>query len=205
MPNPVRITMADLIVRVRGLINDNAEPLIFNDAEIMNELDRYRDDWRYIELAPLETRDSTGVITWLDYWATSTWLGPDPVGDWESDAKIYGNDGSGHSFADLTSFVSYADYLKGHWLLSQSIRPPVFIVGKTYDAYMASSALLSTWASREMLNFDASQMGTVAYRSQKYKMLLNQSREMAGRRRPVRMSISRPDVHPETRAPFRAW
>lgn len=205
MPNPLRPSMADLIVRVRGLIYDNLAPTMFTDNEIQDELDRYRDDWIYIELAPVETRDPVGVITWLDYWATSTWLGALTVGDWESDAKIYGNDGSGHSFADLTSFVSYPDYLKGHWQLTQSIRPPVFVKGKTYDAYMAASALLDTWASNVVLDFDASQMGTVAYRSQKYKMLKAQSIEMAGRRRPVAMGMSRPDVHPETRAPFRAW
>jgi hypothetical protein len=182
--------MQDLIAEVRRLIND---PLgaQFDDAAVQDELDLNRDDVNYLELRvkPHITEAAPSHYEWLEYYA--------PLTHWEADALIFGYIAPS-AYADLTAggVVSAVDYLVGHWTLTSTIYPPVFIRGKTYDVHMAASNLLAQWASKEVLNFDASQMGTHASRSQKYKMLMEQSAQMAARRRPRDIEIARRDVTP---------
>jgi hypothetical protein len=192
MPNPARPSMADLISKVRRLIQDNGTIQQFNDLEIQDELDRNRDDINYEELAVKATLDPSGRVTWLEFYA--------PVGDWESDTLIYGYIAP-NAFADITaggliSTTSPPDYLVGKWTLTTSTRPPMYIVGKTYDVHMAASGLASQWAASLARKFDASQQGVHASRSQMYTNMMKLSDELAARRRPRLTEMARRDVMP---------
>ncbi|MCX7670395.1 MAG: hypothetical protein N2439_10020, partial [Anaerolineae bacterium] len=123
----VRATMADLITRIRLLINDPAgASQVFTDQQVQDALDRHRTEVRYLTLTAAETI-TAGAVDYLDYYAD--------VGDWEADEALY--DGA---YALLTP--SAADRLTGHWTFAASQPPPVLITGKHYDVYAAAADLL---------------------------------------------------------------
>jgi hypothetical protein len=66
----VRSSMADIIARVRIMINDTGGTPVFTDQVIQDTLDQRREDNRYMGLIPAETiagPPSAGTVTWLDY------------------------------------------------------------------------------------------------------------------------------------------
>jgi hypothetical protein len=150
--------MADLISRVRLLIND---PIgggqVFTDQQVQDALDKRRSDVRYLELAGAEAVAPGGTVSYLDYYANR--------GDWEADEQLV--DGSYNVLAPAT-----ADRLTGHWTFATDTEPPVYIVGKVYDVYAAAADVLEAWAAREKLAFDAEADGQAMSRSQKTKALL---------------------------------
>lgn len=177
----VRASMADLIARVRLLINDPAGAgQAFADQEIQDALDRHRSDVRYLELTGGETVAQGGAVSYLDYFADR--------GDWEADEKLYDS-----SFAELAPATS--DRLTGHWTFAANTDPPVSIVGKSYDVYAAAADLLETWAAKEKLSFDFATDGQSFSRSQKVAALLSLAREYRRRQRPVSVGMVRSDAH----------
>jgi len=144
----VRSTMADLIAAVRLLTNDPATPTpLFPDQAYQDALDQTRQDVNYLELAGRQTINPGGGVVWLDYYAESGGVG---IGDWEADAKLQGYP----SFAVLSPITS--DYLVGHWTFDTSVyasgqRPPVYLIGKTYDRYYAAATILKAWLSQMKL------------------------------------------------------
>ncbi len=188
---PVRNSMTNLILTVRKLINDEAKTVFTQDQDIQDALDRYREDVRYLELigTPTLFPGPPSSTQFLTYYA------PDDLGDWEDDIVLYN-----YSFAAITPSTS--DNLVGKWTFAANQWPPVWVIGQTYDVHMAASMLVREWASKKMLSFDASQMGTAASRSQMFKMLNEQAGRLASLRRPRLMTLQRPDVAPEPRSPL---
>ncbi len=173
--------MADLITRVRLLINDpaGASP-VFSDQEVQDALDRHRSDVRYLELTPAETVAPGGAVSYLDYYADR--------GDWEADEALYDS-----TYAALAPSAS--DRLTGHWTFAADTDPPVYLVGKSYDVYAAAADLLEAWAAREKMAFDFDADGQGFKRSQKVQMLLAMAREYRRQQRPVSVGMVRTDAH----------
>jgi hypothetical protein len=175
----VRETMANLITRVRDMVNDPAgDTQKFSDQQIQDVLDRHRIDFRYLELTPGITI-SGGTTGYLNYYADE--------GDWEEDVVISSSTGAAVSPAT-------SDYLTGAWTFASSQYPPLFLTGKSYDPHASAAEVLRMWASREKLSFDASQGGTSAQRSQKIKHLREMASEYDGMAKIRSVQIIRTDV-----------
>jgi hypothetical protein len=154
-----RASMADLITRLRLLINDLAgAEQVFSDDELEDALDARRADCRHLELAAAQTWDPVTGVTYLDHYAK--------VGDWETDAAL--EDATG-----LTLVTATADYLVGHWTFAASQTPPVYLTGKTYDLYATAADVLEMWAAKVALAFDFEADGASYKVSQRRAALLD--------------------------------
>lgn len=156
----VRSTMANLITKVRSLINDpSGGSQVWADQDVQDQLDRTRLDIRYEALtaAPVllnaaSTNNQPGVI-WSDYYSRYQW--------WEDDVVLQGvNVGSSQAWVVLTPAASENFY--GHWQFENTVfssgtvpgqYPPVFATGKSFDVYMASANLLEMWAAKYALAY----------------------------------------------------
>src|SRR5690348_15227616 len=157
----VRATMADLITRVRLLINDPAgASQIFADQDIQDTCDRYQTVVRYAVLQRAPTLGPGGIVdksAYRDYYAM--------VGYWESDETLY--DAAYNTLAPDTS-----DRITGHWTFAAGQLPIVRIVGKVYDLYGAAADLLEAWAAKVALDFDFTTDAQTFRQSQKQAALL---------------------------------
>lgn len=183
MASIVRVSMAPLIDRTRRLCGDvviaTAAPQ-FSDAQIQTALDGYRDDVRYLHLteAPFFT-PAPATTQWLDYY-------DDGRGNWETDAVLYRYD-----WTPLTPTTS--DWLVGHWTFSVSQVPPVFITGKSYDAFLAAADLCETWASTMSQLYDFTADGATFRRSQQASGLQSLASTLRMKARPRMARVYRGD------------
>ncbi len=177
----VRTSMADLIARVRLLINDpTGASQVFDDQAVQDHLDRHRIETRYRELTFAETVSPGGAISYLDYYAD--------VDNWEADEKLY--DGAYNQLTPAT-----ADRLTGHWTFAANQVPPVLIVGKYYDLYAAAADLLEAWAAKLKLAYGFGTDGQTFNRQQQLSMLLEMAHEYRRQQRPVSVPQVRTDAN----------
>lgn len=180
----VRSSMTNLIVRVQDLINDpavsGADGTQFTAQKIQDALDRFV--WRY-SVSPMsyEITYPAGQMSYLNY------LAPEGLGDWEEDVLLQNS-----SYTTLTPASS--DYITGHWVLSTTIAPPVYLTGKSYDVYAAAAYLLTQWAAKYTLHFDASGNGASFSRSQMVTQLRAQAKEYLARKRVRPLKMKRNDL-----------
>ena len=170
---PVRTTMANLITKVRSMINDPAGgSQVWADQDVQDQLDRTRLDVRYELLTPgpwLANEASTNnipEIIWADYYSKYQW--------WEDDVVIQGNNvTTGAAWIVLTP--TFSETLNGHWAFQINVAtsgvapgqyPPLFATGKSFDVYMASANLLEMWAAKYALSYDFTADGQSFRRSQ---------------------------------------
>jgi hypothetical protein len=148
----VRSTMANLISRVRLLINDpfGNNPQIFSDQQIQDVLDASRQNMRYLPLAASPTYIGT-TISYLDYYADLT--------DWEDDVTFF-------QFLTIPVTPSASENIAAHWTWAQTTLPPVFLIGKTYDVYRAAADLLERMAAQWVLSYNISVDGQNLQRGQ---------------------------------------
>lgn len=175
----VRSTMANLISRVRDLIGDTAT--VLSSQQIQDALDR---NVMRVRTAPMEyevTQANGSTDSYLDYFA------PCRVGEWEEDVTIQDS-----SYTTLTPSTS--DYLTGHWVLSASTAPPVYLTGKHYNVYAAAAQCLRQWAALVKLHFDVSEQGVSMSRNQKYNALIALAREYEGKAPPRTITSKRGDI-----------
>jgi hypothetical protein len=179
----VRSSMADLITRVRLLINDpSGGSQVFTDQQVQDALDTYRTDVRYMALREQPTYQASPLTTaWLDYY-------DDGRGFWESDAVL-------NSAAWATLSPATSDYLTGHWTFSSSTNPPVYITGKSYDVYLAAADLAETWASNYARAYDFSADGGTFNRSQMQAGLRALAVSLRSRAKPRSVRMVRGDVY----------
>jgi hypothetical protein len=148
----VRASMSDLITRVRLLCGDPASASAqFTDQTVQDWLDRTQQLVRYeLETAAPDIVPQTNApaaFNWATYVSRYT--------DWEADAVFQCGTKNGQNWAIITPLT--ADYQRGVWTfdvtlptISTSIPaqlPPVFILGKVYDPYLAAAELLELWAA----------------------------------------------------------
>lgn len=174
-----RATLADLIARLRKLVNDPAGAnQTWNDDELQDFLDANRLDVRHVALRP-ETTWSDGAVTYTDYYADQ--------GEWESDVILEDSDGD-----DLTPTAS--NLVAGHWTFTDQ-GPAVYITGKTFDLWATAADVLEAWAAKAALEFDFDTDGARFARSQKREALLAVAAQYRRRARPVRGVLIREDLN----------
>lgn len=180
----LRTTMATLISRVRGMINDSAGPnQTFTDDDIQDALDRYRTTVRYGLLRAEPTLTTGGVLNWSDFFSNAT--------DWADypETKLVGP-----NYAELSPTY---DNLTGHWIITlanpgQTL--PVWIVGNYYDVYMSAAALCEQWAMKVALLYDFFTGGQRFFRSQQRTMLLQMANQFRQHARPRYAALVRDDL-----------
>lgn len=170
---PVRSTMANLITKVRSLINDPAGgSQVWADQDIQDQLDRTRFDVRYEQLTPAPTilnaasTNNQPAVIWADYYSRYRWF--------EDDIVLQGvNVGSSAAWIVLTPAASENFY--GHWQFEINVftsgtapsqYPPVFATGKSFDVYMAAANLLEMWAAKYTLAYAFTADGQTFHREQ---------------------------------------
>ena len=127
-----RTSMANLIARVRTLVSEATTDQV-SDLSIQEALDRTR----------IEVRPPTSCIPSPSYLpggilSFDTFFAPDALKDWEDDVVL-----TRANFTPITPSIS--ENLVGKWTFSATdfppagVYPPVFIVGKSYDPYMAGA------------------------------------------------------------------
>jgi len=185
---PIRVTMTDLIYKIRQLIGDklsSSYPAQFTDQEIQDALDSRREFVRYAPLRPEGTpQPFSGIIQYLDFFATA--------GYWESDAQLYGP-----AWQPLSPAT--ADFIAGHWTFSTTIIPTVFIVGKLYDLYGVAADLMDAWNGQGAGdNFDVRTQGRMYARSQITTNRIKLAEVYRSRAWAVSVNQVRGDLMPET-------
>lgn len=148
----VRSTMSDLITRVRTLIADPAGPTQqFTDQTVQDWLDRTQALVRYELETPapdiVPQTNAPAAMNWATYVSRFT--------DWEADAVFQAGTKNGQNWPLITPLT--ADYQRGVWTFDVTLPtistnipgqlPPVFILGKIYDPYLAAAQLLEMWAA----------------------------------------------------------
>jgi hypothetical protein len=200
----VRASMTDLIEKVRKLIGDPAGAnQQFEDADIQQTLDMYRDDVRYEVLmnAPsfvntVSTNNQPQTI-FADYYSRYSW--------WESDVVIQANDtATSRSWIVLTPTTS--DYLVGHWTFEADVfntgtapgqYPPVFATGKVHDVFAAAADLLEQWAATLTCAYDFSVDGRSFHRSQMLTAKMTLAQQYRKKAKPRSVKMVRTDVQPQ--------
>lgn len=125
----IRAELTDLILMVRGLINDPVGPdEQFADEAIQSELDIEKQYHSRLKLIPLPDPDGA-IYKWRS-----------PVKYWDKNAVISNS-------AGVTIVPEQADYIAGLFTLSEA-RNEAEITGFCYDVYAVSANLLTLWAGR---------------------------------------------------------
>lgn len=149
---PVRDSMANLITRVRELIDDAAgADEVFTDQQVQDTLDMRRHRLVREPLAAISSVAVSGITSYLEYVST--------YGYWEEDVLL--QDGS---FATLTA--SDSDYRTGKWTFASNQNPPVFLTGYAYDIYGAAADMLEQWTAKVKTDYDFLSSGRTFKRSQ---------------------------------------
>ncbi len=175
-----RTTLADLITRLRKLVNDPAgASQSWSDDELQDFLDANRLDVRHAALRP-EPAWTGGTVTYTDYFAD--------YGEWESDVTLEDSNGD-----DLTPSAS--NLVAGHWTFADGQDPNVYVTGKTFDLWAAAADVLEAWAAKVALEFDFDADGSGYKRSQKREALLAVAAQYRRKARPRKAPMVRDDVN----------
>lgn len=195
--------MNALIARVSLYINDPTNAT-FTQQTVQDELDRTRQIVRYEQLTPAPdiVPPASGTAPAQFDWATYV----SRFTEWEADEVLQGNLPGGISWQLLTPLTS--DELTGRWTFDVTLPtistnipgqlPPVFIVGKFYDSYLAAAALLEMWAAQLADAFDFTSDGQNFRRSQRFQQKLALAREYRMRAKPMTAQIIRRDLQHTT-------
>lgn len=176
---PVRISMQDLITRVRRLVGDPAGAnQTFDDQTVQNALDHYRNDYRYEMLRGVQTFSGSNIL-YLDYYAAD--------GDWEADATLY-------QFRTTLVTPSVSDYQFGHWVFAATTLPPVYLIGKQYDPYGAACELIDQRIGGAAIAFDFTSDGQSFRLSQQFTQLQKMRDMYQSRMRPRIVTTYRSDM-----------
>jgi hypothetical protein len=174
-----RSTMANLITRVRLLINDpSGGSQTWTDDQIQDVLDASRQDVLNSALTGKPTFSGT-TIQYLDYFASQ--------GDWEDSPVM-------KQYLTVVVNPSASENIVGHWTFAQSVLPPVFITGKSYDIFRAAAELLERWSAKLALNYDFTSDGQTFRRSQAGAALCNLAKTYRMQQRPTTISLVRADI-----------
>lgn len=176
-----RSGMVDLITRLRTLVYDPAgADQTFSDDELQTFLDGHQTEVRYASLAPVETINPGGSVSYLEYRAAAGW--------WEGTVSLL-YDGSYDTLSPGTVNLEV-----GRWTFASHQPTPVYIVGYHYDVYSAAVDVLTAWAARLKFAYDFTADGATFRRSQQMQTirgLIAQYSALAG---PQVMTMTRSDI-----------
>lgn len=206
---PVRSSMADIISRVRFMIQDpSGASQFFQDIDIQNTLDEGVDFIRYepLQIVPTimnaaSTSNQPSVI-FIEYLSRFQW--------WESDAVLQGVNTSTHAAWIVLTPVQ-SDFINGHWFFEDPTAeftaptvpgqyPPVFVTGKVYDLYRASADMLEFWGASFSASYDIIADGQNLRRSQLMTAKLTLAQQYRRKAKPRVAKMVRDDVNPEINA-----
>lgn len=149
-----RTGMAYIIEEVRQLIDDDeVNAYLFSDEQIQRVLDQVQQEWRYLELVPLdEVQPGTGTIIW------KTFVAPNNMGWWEEDDGTgtrlsLQRSGNWEVLPDETITVTY-DYRLGRFMLSDHLYEVIYLTGFRYPVYNAAVLLLKRKLAKIHEHFD---------------------------------------------------
>lgn len=131
----LRAGMADIITRLRLLVNDPAgASAVFTDQQLQDWLDQQRIEVRYQSLRGAETYASGGAVTYKVFYAD--------VGPWEISPTLVSS-----TYATVTPATS--DLLVGRFEFAadQNGNLPIRISGYVYNLYGAAVMTVETWLS----------------------------------------------------------
>jgi hypothetical protein len=175
----VRLSMTNLITRVRVLIND---PLgasqVFDDQTIQDIMDESREDVVNRSLLAKPTF-SGSTISYLNYYSQ--------YGGWEDDYVL-------KQYMTVTITPSAVEPIAGHFAFSASTLPPVCITGKLHDVYRAAADLLERWTAKWALAYSFSSDGQSFQRHQASLSLLNLAKQYRTKQRPRMVNVMRSDL-----------
>lgn len=190
-----RATMQTLVNRVRAMIGDDGSTQTFSDDQIQTELDRYKQVIRYGVLLAQPFISSGGALDWCNFYSGYT--------DWEDApaspiSGVYAGDGTqlyGPSFTLLapTSF----DPVQGRWFFNVAVPGqlrPVYVVGATYDPYMAAGQLCLQWAARLARSYTIKSGNQLINREQMSQGLRASAKDFFSQAKAIAMPMARSDV-----------
>jgi hypothetical protein len=177
-----RATLAEILARVRLLVNDRGTPPTFSDDELADTLDQRRSDFFQEPLQEQVTYFAGKPAAWLDYYA------PFDLQWWEGDVQLYAN-----TFAPITPATS--DLSGGHWTFTTSQNPPVYITGKLFDLYAAAADVLDLWIAQLKLEYDTRQDQRNQFmRQQRITTMTDLAASYRAKQQPQSVTMTRPDT-----------
>lgn len=208
---PVRSTMAQIIARVRTMIQDNPSGTgtnFFDDQTIQDTCDETVEFIRYepLQIAPtIVNTASTGnqpTVIFIEYFSQFQW--------WESDVVLEGNNTSTHAAWIVLTPVQ-SDLINGHWWFEDPTTeftaptvpgqyPPCFATGRVYDLYRASADLLEFWSASLAGSYDITMDGQSMRRSQLMQAKLTLAASYRRKCKPKIAKMTRNDVNPDLNA-----
>jgi hypothetical protein len=175
-----RSTMANLISRVRILINDSAPNQTFSDNIIQDCLDEGRVDVLNYPLKGVPTFVNA-TISYLDYFS-------EVGGGWEEDYVF-------KQYLTIPVIPASFEPIVGRFHFATSLLPTVYISGKLYDCYRAAADLLERQAAKWSLSYDFSSDGASFHRGQATSNLLTLAKQYRMKQRAVSISVNRSDIN----------
>ena len=174
-----RSTMANLILRMRDLINDApGASQVWTDDQIQGVMDASRQDIGNAVLTAFPTY-SGSTIQYLDYY--SDWT------DWEDGMVL-------KQYLTQVVTPTTSEPIAGHWSFSTSKLPPIYITGSLHDIYRAAADLLERWAAKWVLSYGFSSDGQSFQRQQAATMLQALAKTYRQKQRPRMIIATRSDL-----------
>jgi hypothetical protein len=176
-----RATLAEILARVRLLVNDRGTPPTFSDDELADTLDMHRRDFFQEPLQEQVTYFAGQPAAWLDYYA------PFDLQWWEGDVQLYAN-----TFVPITPATS--DLSGGHWTFTTSQNPPVYITGKLFDLYAAAADVLDLWIAQLKLEYGTTQETNIYNRGERIATLTGLAAKYRATQAVKQITMTRPDA-----------
>jgi hypothetical protein len=174
-----RSSMAALISRVRLLINDSTGgSQQFTDDEIQDVLDESRQDVVNQVMISKPTFSGSS-IQYLNYYT--------PLGGWETDYVL-------KQYLTISVTPASVEPIPGHFVLSTSTLPPIYITGKIYDVYRAAADLLERWSAIWVKRYNVVADGQNLQRGQMASALLKLADSYRMKQRAVSVRFTRSDI-----------
>jgi hypothetical protein len=177
--------MAELIARLRLLTGDKAALPVFDDGELQDALDRYREEIRYERLEAFPTYAPGGAATYTLHKACR--------GNFETDVELVDL-----SYSPVETTEGGADYQNGRFTLTESTLT-VMITGKRYDLYAAAIDVLEQWLAMLKDETDFSDGKRNFKDSQKRDAVEQLIKQYRRRARVKTGRILTPDINPDRR------
>ncbi len=175
----VRSTMANLILRIRDLINDPAgASQVWSDQAIQDTMDESRVDYGNEALQAVPSFSGT-TIQYLDYYHD--------LGGWEDGVVL-------KQYLTQVVTPTTSEPIAGHWGFATSKFPPIYITGSLHDIYRAAADLLERWAAKWVLSYGFSSDGQSFQRQQAATMLQALAKTYRQKQRPRSIIATRSDL-----------
>ncbi len=176
---PVRATMANLIARVRVLINDPASVnQQFSDQIIQDIMDESRMDVVNGSMIPKPVYSGASLL-FLDYFTE--------LGGWEDGAVIKQN-------LSIPVTPSLIEPIAGHFQFATTTLPPLYITGSIHDVYHCAADLLERWSASWVMSYTVNVDGQSLQRGMVAPAMMALAKTYRRQQRAGTISMTRSDL-----------